>query len=108
MPVRMNSDKNIKVNIFGTDYPLKVSANVEYIKRIAEYVDSKMKEVQAAKPNRPLHQIAILAALNITDELLHQKEMQKKRHINFEDKVKSLTDKLETGIIKDESGPTGM
>jgi cell division protein ZapA len=98
MLVQMNSDKNIKVNIFGTDYPLKVNANVEYVKRIAEYVDAKMREVQAAKPNRPLHQIAILAALNITDELLHQKEAQKKRHINFEDKVKSLTEKLELGI----------
>jgi len=97
MPVQMDSEKNIKVNIFGTDYPLKVNANVEYVKRIAEYVDSKMKEVHVAKPNRPIHQIAILAALNITDELLHQKEVQKKRHINFEERVKSLTDKLESG-----------
>lgn len=107
MPVLMSSDKNIKVNIFGTDYPLKVDANVEYVKRIAEYVDSKMKEVQAAKPNRPVHQIAILAALNITDELLHQKEVQKKRHVNFEEKVKTLTDKLESGI-KEDTGFGGM
>ena len=97
----MSSENNIKVNIFGTEYPLRVNANVEYVKRIAEYVDSKMREVQAAKPNRPVHQIAILAALNITDELLHQKEVQKKRHINFEEKVKSLTDKLEFGTKAD-------
>jgi len=103
----MSSENNIKVNIFGTEYPLRVNANVEYVKRIAEYVDSKMREVQAAKPNRPVHQIAILAALNITDELLHQKEVQKKRHINFEEKVKSLTDKLEFGI-KDDPGSGGF
>jgi len=107
MPVTMSSENNIKVNIFGTEYPLRVNANVEYVKRIAEYVDSKMREVQAAKPNRPVHQIAILAALNITDELLHQKEVQKKRHINFEEKVKSLTDKLEFGI-KDDPGSGGF
>jgi len=103
----MSSENNIKVNIFGTEYPLRVNANVEYVKRIAEYVDSKMREVQAAKPNRPVHQIAILAALNITDELLHQKEVQKKRNINFEEKVKLLNDKLEFGI-KDDPGSGGL
>jgi cell division protein ZapA len=95
----MIDDKNIlKVNIFGTDYPLKVNANVEYVQRIAEYVDQKMKEVQLAKPNRPLHQIAILAALNIADELLQQRETTKKKLNHFEDRVKSITDQFDIDI----------
>lgn len=101
MLVLMSGDHNIlKVNIFGTEYPLKVSANAEYVKRIAEYVDSKMKEVQSSKPNRPVHQIAILAALNITDELLHHREMQKQKLIDFEEKIQKITDKLELSINK--------
>ena len=96
----MDSEKNIlKVNIFGTDYPLKVNANVDYVKRVAEYVDLKMQEIQALKPNRPLHQIAILAALNITDELLRQRDLQKRRYNHFEDNVKKLTEKLDKGIV---------
>ncbi len=95
----MDSDTNIlKVKIFGTDYPLKVNANVDYVRRVAEYVDMKMREIQEAKPNKPLHQIAILAALNITDELLQQREMQKRKLRNFEDSVGKLTKKLELGI----------
>ncbi len=95
----MIEDKNIlKVNIFGTDYPLKVNANVEYVQRIAEYVDHKMKEVQQAKPNRPLHQIAILAALNIADELLQQRETTKKKLVHFEERVKSITDQFDNDI----------
>jgi cell division protein ZapA len=95
----MNDEKNIlKVNIFGTDYPLKVNANVEYVQRIAEYVDQKMREVQAAKPNRPLHQIAILAALNIADELLQQRELSKKKLVSFEDRVKTLTHQFDIDI----------
>ena len=92
----MDSDTNIlKVN-----YPLKVNANVDYVRRVAEYVDMKMREIQEAKPNKPLHQIAILAALNITDELLQQKEMQKRKLRNFEDSVGKLTTKLELGITE--------
>lgn len=95
----MTDEKNIlRVNIFGTDYPLKVSANVEYVQRIAEYVDEKMREVQGAKPNRPLHQIAILAALNIADELLQQRELSKKKLTNFEDRVKTLTYQFDSDI----------
>lgn len=95
----MTDEKNIlRVNIFGTDYPLKVSANVEYVQRIAEYVDEKMREVQGAKPNRPLHQIAILAALNIADELLQQRELSKKKLNNFEDRVKTLTYQFDSDI----------
>ncbi len=95
----MDSDTNIlKVKIFGTDYPLKVNANVDYVRRVAEYVDMKMREIQEAKPNRPLHQIAILAALNITDELLQQKEVQKRKLRNFEDSIGRLTKKLELGL----------
>jgi cell division protein ZapA len=97
--VQMDSEKNIlKVKIFGTDYPLKVTANVDYVRRVAEYVDMKMKEIQEAKPNKPLHQIAILAALNITDELLQQKELQRRKLRNFEDRVGKLAQKLELGI----------
>ena len=70
----MNKADNIlKVNIFGTEYPLKVSADIDYVQTVANYVDSKMAEVQDAKPSRPLHQIAILAALNICDELYQKK-----------------------------------
>jgi cell division protein ZapA len=88
----MNDEKNIlRVNIFGTDYPLKVNANLEYVQRIAEYVDQRMREVQVAKPNRPLHQIAILAALNIADELLQQRELSKKKLSSFEERVQTLT-----------------
>lgn len=95
----MNDEKNIlRVNIFGTDYPLKVNANVEYVQRIAEYVDQKMRDVQAAKPNRPLHQIAILAALNIADELLQQRELSKKKLVSFEDRVKTLTHQFDIDI----------
>jgi cell division protein ZapA len=95
----MNSDEKIlTVNIFGTDYPLKSTANAQYIRRVAEYVDTKMKEVHKARPNRPLHQIAILAAMNITDELLQHREVEKKKIRVWEENIEQLSNNLERQI----------
>ena len=92
--------KIVKVNIFGSEYTLRASSNDNgEIYKIAEYVDSKMREIQALKPNRPLHQIAILSALNIAVELFQSKEQESKDLVNFQTKVKELADKLELGIL---------
>jgi len=40
----MNDEFNIlKVNIYGTEYPVKGSRDPDYIKEVAKYVDKKMK-----------------------------------------------------------------
>jgi len=97
----MNSDKNIlKVKILDIEYPLKVSENVEYVQQIARYVDSKMREIQAAKPERPLHQVAILVALNIADELYQQKNVESDNLKVYEERMDKLAKKLELGIKK--------
>ena len=93
-----DENKILKVKIFGTEYPIKVNADVDYIKRVASYVDTKMNEIQEAKPNRPLHQIAILAALNICDELFQQRENVQTETSDFEERVKHLVSKLELGM----------
>lgn len=95
----MNKTNNtLKVNIFGTEYPLKVSADIDYVKSVAKYVDSKMAEVQEAKPSRPLHQIAILAALNICDELFQIKKLEESELIDFKERIERLNEKVELGL----------
>ena len=91
-------DKILKVKIFGTEYPLKVNADHEYVEKVADYVDIKMAEVQEAKPSRPLHQIAILAALNICDELFQQKNQGKVEMVQFKERLEILNEKLELGV----------
>jgi cell division protein ZapA len=91
--------KIVKVNIFGSEYTLRATdADNGEIYRIAEYVDGKMREIQAVKPNRPLHQIAILTALNITGELFKLREQGTEELVDFQAKITKLADKLELGI----------
>ena len=72
------SDKDgnqIKITIFGQEYSVKAPADPTYIKKIAEYVDTKMREVQSGvSSTQSSNRIAILSAMNITDELFNAKK----------------------------------
>jgi cell division protein ZapA (FtsZ GTPase activity inhibitor) len=59
----------VKVSIFGREYNIVSEVDEEYIKRAATYLDSKMREVAESFPNISENRVAVLAALNITDEL---------------------------------------
>ena len=58
-----------KVEIFGMNYLLKGEKDAEYMQEIASYVDKKMRDIQQATDLISPLKIAILAALNIADEL---------------------------------------
>jgi cell division protein ZapA (FtsZ GTPase activity inhibitor) len=62
-------EKSAKVTIFGNDYHLKATEDPDYIERIAQYVDGKMRELQGRSTISSSTKIAILAAINIADEL---------------------------------------
>ncbi len=71
----MSDEYNIiKVNIYGTEYPIKGTTDVDYIKKVAQYVDNKMREVNKNISIDSSLKVSILAALNITDELFKERE----------------------------------
>ena len=80
--------KVIKVNILGQDYVVRSAAGQKYLEKVAAYVDEKMEEIKASGIDDSQQlRIAILAAMNITDELFtYKKEKQK-----FVDKVEAKT-----------------
>ncbi len=64
-----------QVKIYGKSYTVKDESTDIPLPRIADYVDSKMKELSGNRKMAPLD-AAILAALNITQELMEsQNEM---------------------------------
>ena len=66
----MESQKNrVRVNIYGEEYSIRSEGEPDYIRDVAKYVDSKMREIAERTANRSPARVAILAALNITDEL---------------------------------------
>ena len=88
----------VKVNIFGGEYPIKSEADPEYIKRVAKYVDRKMREISEKVDIRATAKVAILAALNITDELFREKADKDKRLAEVEDRTAELAEWLEKAL----------
>jgi cell division protein ZapA len=61
--------ESIQVEIFGQTYSIKAGNDREYIRELAAIVDARMREVQKGTGTSDGYKIAILAALNIADEL---------------------------------------
>ena len=59
----------VTININGKEYNLKGSDDSQYLKDIAEYVDTKIKEIKIKNSTLSTTDMVVLAALNIADEL---------------------------------------
>lgn len=64
-------ENRITVNICGTEYTLMAEESPSYMQKVAALVDAKMGEIMASgKVSRM--DAAVLAAMNIADEMLKQ------------------------------------
>ena len=89
----------IKITIFGQEYSVKAPADPTYIKKIAEYVDTKMREVQSGfSSTQSSSRIAILSAMNITDELFNAKKQGDSDSNEVEEKITSLIELIDESI----------
>jgi len=59
----------VKVTIFGREYSIVSEVDPDYIIKAAAHLDSRMREVAESFPGASENRVAVLAALNITDEL---------------------------------------
>ena len=64
----------ISVEIQGHRYPIHSSLDQEYVVRLAKYVDEKMRAASEQTPNADVLRLAVLAALNIADELFRARD----------------------------------
>ena len=98
----MCSDKNVlKVRIYGAEYSIRGEADANYIKAIAEYLDSKMREVDKNVRVDSSLKVASLASLNIADELFRERQEKEQLRIQLEDKLKELNALIDRQISDD-------
>ena len=72
----MPDRRTFSVQIFGKSYPLRGDANPEYTQKLAQYVEEQMKKVAAQSSAVDTQKIAVLAALNIANELFQEREKE--------------------------------
>ncbi len=64
----------IPVEIYGRRYPVRSTLEQEYVARLAAYVDDRMRAASDSTPSGDALRFAVLAALNIADELFRARD----------------------------------
>ncbi|MEJ2683961.1 MAG: cell division protein ZapA [Candidatus Sulfobium sp.] len=82
---------SVEVTILGQKYTLRGDAQEEYIRKLAAFVDGKLKEVYSSSPSITPLKAAILASLNIADELHKLQEAEESIAKNIEERANALT-----------------
>ena len=91
--------KVIKVKILGQDYVLRSSAGQKYLNEVSAFVNEKMDEVKdSGIDDSQQLRIAVLAAMNITDELFSYKKEKQKFVDKVEAKTVAITEFIENRI----------
>jgi cell division protein ZapA len=85
---------SVRVEIFDQAYNLRGSDS-EYILKLAEYVDSKMRAVAGATNTIDTVRLAVLAALNIADEYHLLKRRQESGATDYQKRAHILADALD-------------
>src|SRR5678815_3691323 len=65
----------IRVEIYNQTYNIRSDGDTEYIIQLAEFVDSRMREISSGTLTVDSLKVAILAALHVADELHRLKNM---------------------------------
>jgi len=68
--------ETVQVEIFGQMYTLKGGEDANRVRELADYVNVKMRDIQKGTGVSEGYRVAILAALNIADELHRIKVQQ--------------------------------
>ncbi len=82
--------RSVEVEIFGQRYTLKSEFPEAQVRRVAEYVDGKMREIAKGTTSVDSLHIAVLTALNIAQEYLQEKGSQEELLQRIKEKAERL------------------
>ena len=87
-----------QVEIFGQTYNVRAEGDSTYIHDLARFVDSRMKEVAERTATVDTTKIAILAALNISDDLYQREKSRKDSPSDAVARAERLIQKLDAAL----------
>jgi cell division protein ZapA len=90
----------VKIEIYDQSYNVNADQNEEYVNGLASYVDGKMREVAAATRTVDSLKVAVLAALNITDEMFALRDRQQKVEGPLRERVEKCVELVEKALAQ--------
>lgn len=64
----------MQIEVHGQKYPIRTELDPQYVEELAQFVESRMALASKASPSSDAVGLAILTALNITDEYFRMRK----------------------------------
>lgn len=94
----MSDTLSTTIEILGREYKIRGAADATYIQEVARYVDAKIREVSQGNNMPTADRVAILAAMNIADELFQLRRASTEEFSSIERRTQSLIRLLDEGL----------
>jgi cell division protein ZapA len=95
----MSDAQIVSVEIRGKRYPIRSALDTQYVNGLASYVDEKMRAAADSAPASDPLRLAVLAALNIADELFRCHEAQKGGHVELAERTAALERLVDAALV---------
>jgi cell division protein ZapA len=89
----------IPVEIHGQRYPIRSGLDPDYVARLASYVDEKIQAAADSTPSGDSLRLAVLAALNIADELFRCRDQNATRDGRLAERAEELERLLDRVLL---------
>lgn len=93
-----NLKKSYEVSILNQKFIIKSEADERYVQKVADYLNKKIHDIQAHTKSVSSLSVALLAALNVADDLFKLKEKRKDGNHVAEKKIKDLISMIDSHI----------
>ncbi len=90
--------RSVAVSIAGQRFTLKSDAEEAYVHSLASLVDEKIREVQRGAKTAPPHAVAVLAALQLADELQRERARRVELRRRVRDRSRAIRDYLDREV----------
>ena len=87
--------KTIEVEVFGHLFSLQGEGDEAYFHELAEYVDTQMRTLAKQTKTSTPTKLAILAAINVTDELFRQQRHRESGETEMERRAQLLVERID-------------
>ena len=84
------ADVVVPVEILGQRYPIRGTLDAAYIQQLARFVDEKMRAAAGTTSEGDSARVAVVAALNIADEVFRLRAPAERREADVAARLTSL------------------
>jgi cell division protein ZapA len=88
----------VSVEIRGQRYPISSTLDAAYVAGLASYVDEKIRAANESTPASDMLRLAVLAALNIADELFRCQQVQQASRGALAERTEALERLLDAAL----------